>query len=289
MQDEKVLTEEVIDDKPDQVKADLRKFNKAEDQVNKALAALSTVTEVKDQHDLEASLDIIARAKKVEKVIEKKRVSLVKPYNDEVKRINAHAKELAGKLPPAIKTASDAVLAYNNKLAAEAKQRLISARMDQLSTLEFVRNKTEEEWTAFVNGDIIVERYVVEQYDDANWKIKINQLVASINARNMQKLQELQKQKEVDDFFGDEQAASEVAAKIEEVKPVEAPVRHVPAFGSQKVKGITKRWTFEITDASAVPREYLIVDEAKIRAAMNAGERSIAGIRFYQTESLTSR
>lgn len=48
---------------------------------------------------------------------------------------------------------------------------------------------------------------------------------------------------------------------------------------------ITKRpWQFEVTDPSLVPREYLSVDEAKIRKVVNAlqGETKIDGVRVFQ-------
>lgn len=61
----------------------------------------------------------------------------------------------------------------------------------------------------------------------------------------------------------------------------------------------TKRWTWEITDMSLIPREYLIVDEKKINAMMRAQTKTIkgvttmdlqiAGIRFFQQEDISVR
>jgi hypothetical protein len=50
-----------------------------------------------------------------------------------------------------------------------------------------------------------------------------------------------------------------------------------------------KRWTFEIVDANAIPRQYLKVDEPSIRAAIRDGAREIPGVRIYQETSISIR
>lgn len=48
-------------------------------------------------------------------------------------------------------------------------------------------------------------------------------------------------------------------------------------------------WDFEITDESQVPREYLMVDESKIRRVVRAGIRNIPGVRVYERQTLAVR
>lgn len=83
----------------------------------------------------------------------------------------------------------------------------------------------------------------------------------------------------------DAQLISETAAHIVAM-PV--AVRAAP-----KVAGInvTKVWKFEITDVKAVPREYCIPDEAKIRKIVQAlkGDADIAGIRIWSEDQISSR
>lgn len=285
------MTEEVIDDSPDKVKSDLRKFNKAEQQVGKAIAELQKIGRLEKKEDVDIALDVIARSKKVEKIIEDKRVSLVKPYNDEVSRINNYAKSLKEKLPPMIKQASDHVLDYNRREEERKKKLLVDSRITQLASLDFTRDELEGEWSSYRNGEISVDRFSIENFDEQLWSRKVDQLVQALKERNQREAAALLQQQAADDFFGDGLIDSSIQEKIEQLKaePVVAPVTHVPAFGSKAVKGVTKRWTFEVTDPTLVPREYLVVDEGKIRTAMNAGTRDIPGVRFFQTESLTSR
>lgn len=58
-----------------------------------------------------------------------------------------------------------------------------------------------------------------------------------------------------------------------------------------KLAGIStqKRWTFEVIDPHAVPREHLTVDEKSIREAVRAGVREIPGVRIYQDAGLAVR
>ena len=52
-----------------------------------------------------------------------------------------------------------------------------------------------------------------------------------------------------------------------------------------KVQGVSMRevWKFEVTDATQVPREYLVVDETKIRKVVAAlrSDAKIPGVRVY--------
>ncbi|TET23384.1 MAG: hypothetical protein E3J78_02315 [Candidatus Cloacimonadota bacterium] len=45
-----------------------------------------------------------------------------------------------------------------------------------------------------------------------------------------------------------------------------------------------KVWKFEITDPTRVPREYMTINEAKIRNVVRSGIREIPGVRIYQEE-----
>lgn len=45
-------------------------------------------------------------------------------------------------------------------------------------------------------------------------------------------------------------------------------------------------WTFDIEDANAIPRDYLCVDEKKIRDAVRLGTREIPGVKIYQKEQI---
>lgn len=43
------------------------------------------------------------------------------------------------------------------------------------------------------------------------------------------------------------------------------------------------KWTHEVLDPSLVPRNYLMVNEAAIKAAVAGGLRNIPGVRIFET------
>lgn len=73
-----------------------------------------------------------------------------------------------------------------------------------------------------------------------------------------------------------------------------ATVETVPVIRREapKVTGVSFReaWKFEITDPLAIPREYLSIDESKIRRVVQAmkGDTSIPGVRAYPEKILSA-
>lgn len=282
---------ELIDDTPETVKTDLRKFNKTEDQVNKAVAALSTVVDIKDKADLDTAMDIIKKAKKVVTIIDSKRKALGEPFREAVDKINAHAKKLTDRLPGAIRTAEEAVLAYNRKLEQERIQKRTEARIEQLRSVGFIPEyiqelgKEAQELSCVKNQewDLTIAAKTLQTAEDAAWPGMLQKVTDLINEKIAERNKKLAEEAEKDAFFGEETTTAPIAA------PVVAPVAVPKVAAAPAVKGVTKRWTFTVVDPNKVPREYLTVDETKIRAAMNAGVRDIPGVHFSQTESITSR
>ncbi|MBW1713853.1 MAG: hypothetical protein JRJ59_11965 [Deltaproteobacteria bacterium] len=74
------------------------------------------------------------------------------------------------------------------------------------------------------------------------------------------------------------------AAGVEPVK-IDAPVLPKRETVTRTEAGSAhqqKVWTFEVEDPAQVPREYLAVDEKKIREAVANGIREIPGVKIYQ-------
>lgn len=58
-------------------------------------------------------------------------------------------------------------------------------------------------------------------------------------------------------------------------------------FGT--VSSLRGKWTYEVTDINAVPRELLMVNDAAVKAAIKGGARELAGLRIYQETTLSVR
>mgnify|MGYP000168031833 CR=1 FL=1 len=75
-----------------------------------------------------------------------------------------------------------------------------------------------------------------------------------------------------------------VVQKFQELKSQQAV-----AVAESPKNSITKVWTFEIIDDNLIPREFLMPDEIKIKAAVRAGFREIPGVLIYQKDQLVIR
>lgn len=74
--------------------------------------------------------------------------------------------------------------------------------------------------------------------------------------------------------------------------PIPIPVmpKQEKTFESTIAKATARTiWDFEIVDESKIPREFLMVNEKAIRAAIKAGVRNIPGVRIFQREELAVR
>ena len=86
---------------------------------------------------------------------------------------------------------------------------------------------------------------------------------------------------------GQTDKAEALMQKAETIVPI-VPI--TPVYEEPKVEGlkIKQNWTFEIVDASLIPREYLIPDEKKLLgiAKTMKGDAKVPGVRFYDAGSV---
>lgn len=77
--------------------------------------------------------------------------------------------------------------------------------------------------------------------------------------------------------------AAERSLSVAELEAPRAQLRGVKTVDGK----VTYRqvWEFEVVDPQAIPREYLIVNEAAIKHALAAGVREIPGVNIFQTEA----
>lgn len=71
--------------------------------------------------------------------------------------------------------------------------------------------------------------------------------------------------------------------------PVAIPTKKEPVRSDSAVSSAVPVWKHEVIDAGAVPRQYLIVDEMAIRAAIKAGIREIPGVRIFEEMEMRIR
>lgn len=74
-----------------------------------------------------------------------------------------------------------------------------------------------------------------------------------------------------------------------QVAPVAMPTKQGPTRSDTAVASTVMVWKHEVTDPAAVPRQYLMVDERAIRAAVDAGIRDIPGVRIFEEAEIRVR
>lgn len=210
--------------------ADLIIFNDTEALIKNQVSLMADLKPIEKPEYAVVVQGYLKHAVQTEKLVEDQRTRLVKPLNDRVKLINAHAKNLI--TPLSVQTIRSkkllldwANLQERNRLAAEAEKKAAEEKVQQIDQ------------TLSDNSDLLSDGQKVD----------------------------LAKEK-----LSNEQASQQV-------------------FVPEKVSGVTKRWTFEVTDLAQVPREYLVIDSAAVRKKIAGGAREIAGIRIYQEESISVR
>lgn len=89
---------------------------------------------------------------------------------------------------------------------------------------------------------------------------------------------------------------AEAAGKTEKAEEIQqraaAVVAPIVQVSPPKIAGMSTRevWKFEVTDAAMVPREYMVVDETRIRKVVQAlkSDCNIPGVRVYKEDQLAS-
>jgi hypothetical protein len=276
-----------VDDAPQKITADLRKFNRAQAAVTLAVTGLQAIKVVSGPEDLDKAMEALKKGKEVEGLIEKKRKDLGDPFYQAKQQIDKYAKDLTAKLPPAIDAVKKLVLAYNAEEERKKKEARTINRRLQLVSVGFKPVEDSQNYAYNIEHDdnLIVRGSEIENYEDSAWTQKVSDMVVRIQEI---KSAAAKLEKESDDFFGDGGQP-----RPPEINHAPAPV-HVGSFGGGSksipaVKGVSKVWTFEITDETLVPRAYLCLDEKKIREAVTAGTRDIPGVRIFQDSKLSIR
>lgn len=101
--------------------------------------------------------------------------------------------------------------------------------------------------------------------------------------------EELRKEDEARRKEEDAVRAAEFPDEMPFAPPTASPKPKTVYGNTGSAASFTTTWTFEVTDGNQVPREYLMVDEKKVAAAVKDGKREIAGVRIFEKTGLSVR
>lgn len=195
------------------------------------------------------------------KEIEERRDSLVRPRNEEVKKVNEYAREI--------------------KAPLEAAKRHLEAEVGAFAA-ETRRQKAIEE------ARIEAERVAKEEQIAAKAQAALDALEA----------ERAEAAAELDPLFGDREEHEAEFARQQEIIQAEAEAAHGRARAAaavqkydasrQDVKGARMVWEVELVDINQVPVEFLIreINRSMILAAARGGNVNIPGVRVFQKPSV---
>lgn len=110
----------------------------------------------------------------------------------------------------------------------------------------------------------------------------VNKIVGAINTFQRAKLEAERRQREEEE----RRARQEAAVFDEPPPPIAAPILVKEAARVTSISGTkataSRKWVHEVTDANAVPRQYLMVNDAALKAAIAGGARAIPGVRIFE-------
>lgn len=217
----------------------------------------------------EAGAEDLKRVKAAQKRLEDTRTGITGPMNAALKKVNDFFRSPADLLARAEKTIKGSLGRYTEE--QERIRREEQRRADEAAAAE--RRKAE--------AAAAEERRKAEE-QAAELRRKAEAAAAAGRAAEAAKFAERAEAKV-------EKADIKAAALEQKAATVVAPViqREPP-----KVANIAARqvWKFEVTDPASVPREFLSVDEARIRKVVQAlkGDAKIAGVRVYPETQISA-
>jgi len=199
----------------------------------------------------------------------------------------------------------DEARAKINEIAQQCKNIIVS-NDDSLATAEnlaktarevdkLIETKRKEVTKPLLDRKKEIDNFAKEITAELNDAVKgLRSQILTYKQEQERKRQEELRRIEEEKRKKEEELKAKLAAE-EEIKPEEVQEFKEIRAEEQKLQsapapsGIRKQWTFELVDLNKVPHQYLMLDEAKVKAAIKLGVRDIPGIRIFQKESLVLR
>ncbi len=229
------------------------------------LVAVADVMPVKDEVDERAATDMLVAIKRQLSGSEAARKALVQPLNDHVGMINTTIKDARKPLEAAEEKLKRRVAAFRQQQERERQEEIA-----RLQAEEEARQRAEEERQAALRAEqqrIADEQAAAEAAGDVAEQERLRE--AEENRRRAEEM--LQR---------DQHAPTELEV------PAARPSTIQTAAGRATIR---KRWVHELVDEMRVPREYLMVDDRLVRAAIGDGVREIPGIRIFPEDDVAVR
>lgn len=238
---------------------EVTEFNQLKSDISTLVMPTMTI-KVTSPNSAQTAIHVVKQVKEYLKSVEKKRKDLVDPLNNEVKRINAYAKEIEQPLLKAEAYIKGQLVAFEQEQERIREAARKSAEAERLRLEAEHEAKEEAERQAFLEKQaLLAEAASVFGDDDDSVEH------AAMEARAFEE----EKAQERAVFQG------QLSAKDSDIEEI-------------GIKGAKKIWKCELLDIEIVPKEYQIrtLNNQAVLAMARAGIVSIPGVRIWQETSI---
>ena len=239
-----------------EIEATRAEFNAYVEKTNKLCSDALAITVTNDEQ-AHYAITLGGAAKAILKEIDGRRKETTANAAAFIEAVNGMCKILTEPLKQAEATTKKKVGDYQTAMETERRRQEEAARQAAAELQEKLRRETEE-----ANRKAMEEARLKAE-DEARQR---NASTSEITAASL---------------AAQEKAISSALEAPVVLSPI-IPMRPASRTESGTLAYQVKSWKFEIVDADIVPRQYLIVDEKKIREAVDMGLRNIQGVNIYE-------
>lgn len=245
------------------METELSKFDQLSAEIATFIAPAKAVV-VDSKETCERAMTSAQQVKKLEKAVEARRKELVGPLNDQVKRINDYAKKILEPLAGADSHIKKQLIGWERKLEDERREAQRKIDAEAAAQRKRIAEAEAEDRRKKMEAEKL----------DADVADLFGAPAAAPTEPAAPSFEEEQRQAEIDRerFLAEERLRAEIKANE-----------------ANRVSGVQRPWTFEVTDPLLVPTQYWTLDEKKIRAAVKAGTREIPGVSIFQDMKIAIR
>lgn len=270
------------------LKPSLIQFEAFKVQLEQQAKMLDTI-EIKDDSTLSILEQNLSKMNDLVKSVEENSKQLKQPYLDKGRAIDAAAEYVTSVPQNSIKLAKDKKLKWVMAVEAEKTRKTeLQARIDKLTNWWLVSVASADSIEALSKMEKQLDTVKgVEYYQERNKEVqelkkKYLEVIAlmKMNFTNEESTPDVQEA--IKEAI--EEAKEEISEVISE-SVVTEPIT--------KIKGIRERWKWDVADITKVPKEWLCVDESKVREFLSNNKETLTeqvlnGIKFYKEKSITA-
>lgn len=263
------------------------KFAEARERINKIIEE-SGIIAVNDDDSLKYAVALIGEARKMVKIINLIRDEAIGEQEEYVKSVKAFAKQIVDSLGTASTALDGKATQYRDFVELERRKQEQAAREAARKAQEELDRQAEEA------NRKAREEAARRAEDETRARLAKDAEERAKKAKEDEAARIEREKREADEIEKARKAAEEEAAK----NAIKAPEVMVPNMPEEKktirtetgtTAYVAKKWKGEITDPSAVPREYCIPSMPLVNDAIKKGVRDIPGVRIWEDKTTKYR